>query len=42
MESKKVPIKVICKCSGRAYSTIVKLLVSAKGLPCNTVPKDKF
>ena len=35
----KVPIKEICARSGRAKSTIMKLLASSKGLPVNTVPK---
>jgi len=38
---KKVPIKIICKCK-RARLTIMKFLSSAKGLPCNAVPKHKF
>ena len=38
----KVPIKEICARSGRAKSTIMKLLASSKGLPVNTVPKHKF
>jgi len=37
-----IPIKIICKRKGRARSTIMKLLSSAKGLPSNAVPKHKF
>ena len=38
----KVSIKEICVCSGRAKSTVMKLLASAKGLPPNKVPKHSF
>ena len=37
----KVSIKEICACSGRAKSTIMNLLTSAKGLPPNKVPKHR-
>ena len=38
----KVSIKEICACSGRAKSTVMNLLTSAKGLPPNKVPKHRF
>ena len=37
-----VPIKVICKRSGRGKATIMRILAAAKELPCNKVPKHKF
>lgn len=37
-----VPIKVISERSGRAKSTIMKLLASGKGLPSNAIPNHKY
>ena len=37
-----MPIKVICKHSGRGKATIRRILAAAIELPCNTVPKHKF
>ena len=42
LRQEKVFIKEICARSGRAKSTVVKFLASAKGLPSNKVPQHRF